>query len=95
MHKHSFDRPIVVYVSLGFTRQISTVLQATDFLINWPSRRHVADYYAALDACSAALRGEIPIESACNAFRFFAEHAGILAVECSPSFAGMEGFASR
>ncbi|KQT68695.1 hypothetical protein ASG62_18965 [Aureimonas sp. Leaf427] len=72
---------MVIYTSLGFTREIGTVLQAIDVLLNWPSRRHVADYYAALDACGSALRGEASVAGAREAFRLFAEHTGILALE--------------
>lgn len=95
MQRNNFEQAIAVYGSLGFTRQISTVLQATDFLLNWPSRRHVADYYSALDACHAALNGEGNAEKAREAFRLFAEHTGILAVESMPSFAGADGYVAR
>ncbi len=76
MFAEPFDKPIRVWVGLGFPRQLNTVADAYQFAADWcgnsPEQR------AAMRACKAALLGEVDAETARGIFMAFARKKDIL-----------------
>jgi Protein of unknown function (DUF982) len=75
-----FDRPISVFIDLGFPREVESVLDAYDLLLEWKGIPEV-DYHAAVDVCRKALNGERTVKQAHDAFKRFAANRGILSEE--------------
>ncbi|MBN9243911.1 MAG: DUF982 domain-containing protein [Mesorhizobium sp.] len=76
--KHAqFDQPVSVFIGLGFPREIETVLDAYDVLIEWSGLSDL-DRSAAIDVCRKALNGEKSGKDAREAFQRFADGKGIL-----------------
>ena len=71
-----FEKPVRVWVGLGFPRQLNTVVDAYQFATDWcgnsPEQR------AAIRACKAALAGDIDAETARGVFVAFARKKDIL-----------------
>ena len=71
-----FEKPVRVWVGLGFPRQLNTVVDAYQFVTQWcgnsPEQR------AAIRACKAALAGEIDAETARGILVQFAKRKEIL-----------------
>lgn len=71
-----FEKPVRVWVGLGFPRQLNTVVDAYQFVTQWcgnsPEQR------AAIRACRAALAGEIDAETARGILVQFAKRKDIL-----------------
>ena len=78
MTAKSFIRPVPVFVGLGFPYEVSSVLEAYQFLEEWTGSRSPI-YAATLAVCHSALVGDKDIESARVAFEAFARARGILA----------------
>lgn len=72
-----FDKPVSVFVGLGFPRDVETVWQAYELLNDWPHRGPA--HAAALDACRAGLNGDVDADTVRGVFEAFARKAGILA----------------
>ena len=76
MFAQPFLKPVLVWVGLGFPRQLNTVADAYQFVAEWggnsPERR------AAIRACRAALAGDIDVETARGVFTAFARKKDIL-----------------
>lgn len=76
MLSKSFEKPIRVWVGLGFPRQLNTVVDAYQFITSWcgnsPEQR------AAIRACKAALAGDVDAETARGVFVAFARKKDIL-----------------
>ena len=76
MLSQSFERPVRVWVGLGFPRQLNSVVDAYQFLTDWcgnsPEQR------AAIRACKAALAGDIDAETARGILVQFARKKDIL-----------------
>ena len=76
MFAKPFEKPIRVWVGLGFPRQLNTVVDAYQFAIDWcgnsPEQR------AAIRACRAALAGDVDAETAKGVFVAFARKKDIL-----------------
>jgi hypothetical protein len=72
-----FDRPLSIFVGLGFPRQVQSVVEAYQLLQDWSEARGPA-HAAALKACRAAMAGEIDAETARGVVEGFARHRGIL-----------------
>ncbi|WP_163264715.1 DUF982 domain-containing protein [Chelativorans alearense] len=77
MTAYKFDQPISVFLGLGFPRDVNSVLDAYDLLLEWNGIPDL-DYHAAVDICSKALSGERTVQEAQEAFRRFANNRGIL-----------------
>lgn len=81
-----FERPICVWVGLGFPRQLNTVVDAyqfaTDYCGNSPEQK------AAIRACKAALVGDIDAETARGVFEAFARKKGLIADDWIPHRSG-------
>ena len=73
--KH-FEEPVRVWVGLGFPRQLNSVTDAYQLLLEW--RGHSPEQTAALTACKAALADEIDAETARGVFVAFARRKDIL-----------------
>lgn len=65
-----FDKPIRVWTGLGFPRQLNTVADAYQMLMDWCGNS--PEQKAAIRACKAALVGEIDAETARGVFIAFA-----------------------
>lgn len=76
----SFTRTVPVFVGLGFPYEVSSVLEAYQFIVEWAGSRSPA-YAATLAICQSALVGDNDVESARVAFEAFARSRGILAPE--------------
>jgi hypothetical protein len=73
--KH-FDKSVRVWVGLGFPRQINTVVDAYQFLLEWCGNS--PEQKAAIRACKAALVGDVDAETARGVFVAFARKKDIL-----------------
>jgi hypothetical protein len=82
-----FRRPLVVYVGLGFPRQIADVEEGFMLLNEMPSALRGPSHSAATNACRAAMNGEIDAETARGVVEAFARARGILAQEAMAEFA--------
>ncbi|TIQ32509.1 MAG: DUF982 domain-containing protein [Mesorhizobium sp.] len=71
-----FEKPICVWVGLGFPRQLNTVVDAYQFVIDWCGDS--PEQKAAIRACKAALAGDIDAETARGVFVAFARRKDIL-----------------
>lgn len=71
-----FEKPVLVWVGLGFPRKLNTVADAYQFAAEWcgnsPEQR------AALRTCRAALAGDVDAETARGVFVAFARKKDIL-----------------
>ena len=72
-----FDEPVSIFIGLGFPRDVESVIDAYDVLIEWNGKRdlHQSD---AIEVCRKALNGERSGEDARKAFQRFALNRGIL-----------------
>ncbi|WFP74992.1 DUF982 domain-containing protein [Mesorhizobium sp. WSM4906] len=71
-----FEKPIRIWVGLGFPRQLNTVADAYQFVIDWCGNS--PEQKAAIRACRAALAGDIDAETARGVFAAFARRKDIL-----------------
>lgn len=79
----AFSRPINVLVGLGFPRRIRGAGDAIAYLEQHAALRDEA-YEATLDACRAALSGQLAIDEACDIFMGFARRRQVLVDEALP-----------
>jgi hypothetical protein len=73
-----FDRPVAIFVGLGFPREIETVFEAFETLNEWSGGRG-EPYQAALQSCRDALTGSGDVAYAREMFEAFARDRDILA----------------
>ncbi|MER8830088.1 DUF982 domain-containing protein [Mesorhizobium sp. M0938] len=71
-----FEKPVRVWVGLGFPRQLNTVVDAYEFAVEWCGNS--PEQKAAIRACKAALTGDIDAETARSEFVAFARKKDIL-----------------
>ena len=71
-----FEKPVHVWVGLGFPRQLNTVVDAYQFASDWGGNS--PEQRAATRACKAALAGEVDPETARGVFVAFARSKDIL-----------------
>lgn len=76
MLSQPFEKPVHVWVGLGFLRRLNSVVDAYQFVTDWcgnsPEQR------AAIRACKAALAGEVDAETARGILMQFARKKDIL-----------------
>lgn len=72
----SFEKPVRVWVGLGFPRQINTVVDAYQFLSDF--RDDSPEQKAAIKTCKAALAGDVDGETARSVFVAFARRKDML-----------------
>lgn len=82
-----FARPIQILVGLGFPMEIRTPTEAYRHLVEWPHLNKDASYTLALNACRAALRGEVEVETARGLYAAFAEKHDLLLPSGDPVMA--------
>ena len=82
MLSQPFEKPVRVWVGLGFPRQLNSVVDAYQFAMeycgNSPEQR------AAMRACKAALAGDVDAETARSVFVAFAKKKGLIAEDWFP-----------
>lgn len=71
-----FEKPVRVLVGLGFPRQLNTVVDAYQMLLDWNGNS--PEQKAAIRACKAALCGEVDAETARSVVVAFARKKDIL-----------------
>jgi hypothetical protein len=76
MLSQPFEKPVRVWVGLGFPRQLNTVVDADQFVMDWCGNS--PEQKAAIRACKAALAGEIDAETARGILVRFARKKDIL-----------------
>lgn len=79
MEQDVFEHPVTILVGLGIPANIHSVREAYAMLDEWPPSKRNAAHTIALNACRAALAGEIDAETARGAFVAFARRADLLA----------------
>lgn len=79
MENNLFQRPVTILVGLGFPTEIRTVKETYALLSEWSPSKRSMDHAVALNACRAALAGEIDAETARGTFVAFAQRADLLA----------------
>jgi hypothetical protein len=78
MGSKSFSVPVCVVKGVGMPAMVWTVAEAYDFLNDWPASRRNGAHTLAVNACRAALSGDIEVDLAEEAFRGFARRHQIL-----------------
>ncbi|RWY75269.1 DUF982 domain-containing protein [Rhizobium sp. WSM1325] len=81
MKPDMFKQPVSIFVGLGFPAEVHSVMDAYRHLVEWPASPREAAHSVALQACRAALRGEIEAETARGLFAAFAGKHDLLAPE--------------
>jgi len=76
MFSKPFEKPLRVWVGLGFPRQLNTVVDAYQFATDWCGNS--PEQKAAIRACRAALVGDVDAETARGVFAAFARKKDIL-----------------
>jgi hypothetical protein len=79
MSAKRFDRPVSIFVGLGFPRDVETVLDAYQVLTEWPPASRGPAFEHAFAHCSAALADGADVQSVRTTFEAFARGRGILA----------------
>ena len=78
MEHNQFQHPVRVFVGLGFPTDIQSVKDAFVLLDEWPPSKRNAAHGIALNACRAALAGEVDAETARSTFVAFARRMDLL-----------------
>ena len=78
MEHNQFQHPVRVLVGLGFPTDIQSVKDAFVLLDEWPPSKRNAAHGVALNACRAALAGEVDAETARSTFVAFARRMDLL-----------------
>lgn len=89
-----FEKPVSIFVGLGFPREVESIWDAFVVLNEWPTRGPTHE--AALNACRAGINGKMDAGTVRSVFEAFARKAGILmpdALERSAHIASNEWFA--
>lgn len=76
MFAQPFEKAVRIWVGLGIPRQLNTVADAYQFLLDWCGNS--PEQKAALRACKAALAGDVDAEVARSVFVAFARRKEIL-----------------
>ncbi len=88
MLSQPFEKPLRVWVGLGFPRQLNSVVDAYQFVTDWCGNS--PEQKAAIRACKAALTGDIDAETARAVVMQFAKKKNILVEEdAMPPMAGL------
>jgi hypothetical protein len=78
MYGAAFERPIVLFVGLGFPRQINSATDAYQALSDMPRRDKDHAHESALNACRAAVAGDVEPETARGIVEAYARSRGML-----------------
>lgn len=77
----TFKRPIIIFVGLGFPRELNTPMDALEALNELPSRYCGPAHTAALKTCRAAIEGSVDAEIARGVIEAYFQARGLLAQE--------------
>ena len=98
MNALHFDEPVYLLVGIGVPAEINTVEHAYALLNDWPVWRRNSAYSIALNACKAALAGEIDADTARTMLAAFArringvaENTRTVAASATPMSRPIEG----
>ena len=75
----AFEEPVEIIVGLGLPTRVDDVMKAYTLLNEWPPSKRNAAHAIALNACKAALVGEVDAGTVRATFVAFARRAGLLA----------------
>lgn len=64
--------------SANKVRDVTSLKDACEVLIDWPHARRGPFYQSAREAVEAALNGSLPVEKTAEAFAALCDHAGVL-----------------
>ncbi|QFY61146.1 DUF982 domain-containing protein [Rhizobium grahamii] len=84
MTPDTFREPVSVLVGLGLPVQVKSVMDAYRYLVEWPVSTRDASHSMAINACRAALLGEVEAETVRGLFTAFAEKHDLLAPTIDP-----------
>ena len=73
-----FRKPVDILVGLGFPRRIESAIEGYILLQDWPHADRNRAHAIALNACKAAIAGDVDPETAYAAFTAFADRQGLL-----------------
>jgi hypothetical protein len=79
MENELFDRPVPIFVGMGYLTQVNDVPHAYALLSDWPTHWRCPAHAMALKACRAAMVGELDAETVRILFETFARRKDILA----------------
>ncbi|MBN9073653.1 MAG: DUF982 domain-containing protein [Rhizobiales bacterium] len=82
-----FQSPVAVMVGLGAKREVCSLRDMHEFLMDWPPSRRGPVYNTAVRACEAARIGHLTVEQARRAFVEFARISRILWPEMDAAIA--------
>ncbi|SFP05173.1 Protein of unknown function [Mesorhizobium sp. NFR06] len=77
MESDAFKRPVFVGED-GYIQKIDCVMDAIEFLEEWPVERRGLLHAAACEACYSAYDGRKPVEAAHKAFTAWARKIGVI-----------------
>jgi hypothetical protein len=77
----AFERPLIMFVGLGFPRHIDNATDALQALDELAPLEHGAAHNMAVRACRAALLGDVEPETARGIVEAYARTRGVLADE--------------
>ncbi|WP_075289408.1 DUF982 domain-containing protein [Pararhizobium arenae] len=87
MRPDMFKKPVHILVGLGFPLEVQTAAEAYKQLLEWPTLAKDASYKIALNACRAAMKGDIEAETARGLYAAFAEKHDLLLPSGDPLIA--------
>jgi hypothetical protein len=78
MRDKPFDTPVIVDLGCDADRDIRSVKEALDVLMDeWPAEKHGPAHAAAMRVCRKSLDGQYPVEKARDAFSAAAWEADV------------------
>lgn len=78
MDTRSFNKPVYLKDGRFLVREITSVVEAIEFLEDWPEKERDLMYEAVIRTCNMAHDGLKPVKVARDALRSFAMKKGIL-----------------
>ena len=80
--KIPFDSPVAIRAAhMNTIRHVKSVNGASEVMTDWPHARRGPVYQETVAVIEAALAGDVSAAGAREAFRNFAEHAGVLVAD--------------
>jgi hypothetical protein len=78
MNSDLFDKPVFVRAGKYSIQEIGSVMDAIEFMEEWPVHDHGVIHSTALSACYAAYDGRKPVDAARKAFEIWARRENVL-----------------
>jgi len=85
-----FKSPVTLLVGLGHRVEVRSVMEAYVLLNDWPPSQRNPTHEVALNACKAALIGDVDVETARATFVAFARKNDLLVQPVEMARAGFE-----